>query len=43
MFPKPPWFVTHRRAHHVVPRLLRFEAEQRLIDVPGIIIDALRG
>lgn len=43
MFPKPPWFVTHRRTHELGPKLARFEADPRLRDLPSIFWSALRG
>ena len=42
-FPKPLWFVTHRRMHKVAPRLLRYEANSSLLSVPGIIAQAVWG
>ncbi len=40
--PKPPWFVTHRRAHTVGKRLTRFAAEPGWRHMPGILGAALR-
>lgn len=43
LFPKPPWFVTHRRADEVGRRLTRFAVDPGLPHLPGIFVDALRG
>jgi aldehyde dehydrogenase (NAD(P)+) len=43
LLPKPPWFVTHRQAHNVGRRLVRFEARPGLRHLPGLLVDALRG
>ncbi len=43
LLPKPPWFVSHRRANVVTERLMRFEADHSARHVPGIFIAALRG
>ena len=40
--PKPPWFVTHRRAAEVGRRLTRFAANPGLRHIPGIFAAALR-
>ena len=40
--PKPPWFVTHRRAHTVGKRLTRFAAEPGWRHIPGLFAAALR-
>ncbi len=40
--PKPPWFVTHRRADKAGQRLTRFAAEPGWRHVPGIFAAALR-
>jgi hypothetical protein len=42
-FPKPVWFVGHRRAHEVFPRLTSFEAAPSPLKLPGIFAAALRG
>ncbi|MGH7804036.1 MAG: aldehyde dehydrogenase family protein, partial [Candidatus Binatia bacterium] len=42
-FPKPPWFVTHRRSHEVGERLVRFEAAPSFGKLPGVVWAALRG
>ena len=41
--PKPPWFVTHKQAHKVGERLVRFEAAPGWLQVPGIALTAMRG
>jgi len=43
MSPKPPWFVTHRKAHVVGRLLTRFEAEPSVGKLPAIFIAALSG
>ncbi|HTP50905.1 MAG TPA: aldehyde dehydrogenase family protein [Anaeromyxobacteraceae bacterium] len=43
MGPKPPWFVTHRRAHEVGRRLTRLAANPGIGHLPGLIAAALRG
>jgi len=40
--PKPPWFVTHRRAHEVGRRLTRLAARPGIGQLPGLISAALR-
>ena len=41
--PKPAWFVTHRTAERLVPRLVELEAAPSLAKLPGIFNLALRG
>lgn len=43
LLPKPPWFVTHRRAAEVGRRLTRFAVDPGLSHLPGIFVAALRG
>lgn len=43
VFPKPAWFVTHRRGHEVGERLTQLEAEPSLDKIPGIVLAAVRG
>lgn len=43
VFPKPPWFVTHRNAHEVARRMVALEAAPSLLKVPGVAIQALKG
>jgi aldehyde dehydrogenase (NAD(P)+) len=40
--PKPPWFVTHRRADKAGERLTRFAADPGWRHLPGIFVAALR-
>ena len=40
--PKPPWFITHRRAHTVGRRMAAFEASPEWWRLPGIAIAAAR-
>ena len=42
-WPKPPWFVTHKRGAAVGKKLTRFEAAPSLFKLPGIFMNALRG
>lgn len=43
VFPKPPWFVTHRNAHEVARRMVYLEAEPSLLKVPAVALAALKG
>jgi acyl-CoA reductase-like NAD-dependent aldehyde dehydrogenase len=43
VFPKPPWFVTHRASPDVARRLVAMEAEPSWLKVPGIALAAMRG
>jgi acyl-CoA reductase-like NAD-dependent aldehyde dehydrogenase len=43
VFPKPPWFVTNRRAHAIGERMTRFEAAPSPWQLPGLLWEALRG
>jgi acyl-CoA reductase-like NAD-dependent aldehyde dehydrogenase len=36
LFPKPPWFVTHRNAHRVLSRVAALDADPHLWRLPGI-------
>lgn len=42
-WPKPPWFVTHRRGHIVARRIAEFEASPSIWKLPAIAAAALRG
>lgn len=42
-FPKPVWFATHRTAHKLTPKLVRFEAAPSPARLPGIFSLALAG
>ena len=41
--PKPPWFVTHARAHEVARRMLTLEHRPSMAKVPGLLLQAIRG
>lgn len=41
-WPKPAWFLTHRRGHVVGRRMAAFEASPSLWRVPGVAIPAMR-
>lgn len=41
--PKPPFFVTHRNAHHTARKVLDLELAPSLWKVPGIAIAAMQG
>lgn len=43
VFPKPPWFVSHRNAHEVGRRLVGFEADPGALKLPAILLAAMRG
>lgn len=43
MFPKPPWFASHKNAHNVAPKLVAFEHSPSFFKVPGIAIAAMKG
>ncbi len=43
VFPKPPWFVTHKNAHEVARRMVALEAAPSLLKVPGVALAALQG
>ncbi len=43
VFPKPPWFVTHKNAHEVARRMVALEAAPSLLKVPGVALAALKG
>jgi len=43
ILPKPPWFVTNKKAHEVARKLTYFEADPSPLKLPGIFISALRG
>jgi aldehyde dehydrogenase (NAD(P)+) len=43
MFPKPPWFVTHKNAHEVARRMVALEADPSIFKVPGVAIAAIKG
>ncbi len=43
VFPKPAWFVTHKRGHLVGERLTQLEASPGLRAVPPVVLAAIRG
>ncbi|MGZ3443553.1 MAG: aldehyde dehydrogenase family protein, partial [Polyangia bacterium] len=43
ILPKPPWFITNKRAHEVSRKLTFFEAAPSPLKLPGIFVSALRG
>jgi len=43
VWPKPAWFVTHRRAHQILPRLVRLEAEPGIGRTLKVMLAAVRG
>ena len=42
-FPKPPWFVTHRKADRLGPKLTDMEYRPSLFKLPSILVTALGG
>ena len=43
LFPKPPWFVTHRHGDRVVSRIAALEADPHWWRLPGIALWAALG
>lgn len=43
LLPKPPWFVTHRRAQHVARLLTAFQRRPSWARLPRIVWNAIRG
>ncbi len=43
MLPKPPWFITNKRADRVGKALVAFEANPGPLRLPAIFSQALRG
>ncbi|MCS6915745.1 MAG: aldehyde dehydrogenase family protein [Myxococcales bacterium] len=41
--PRPPWFYDHQRAHEIGRRLVGLEASASWLQLPGIVLQALRG
>ncbi len=41
-WPKPAWFLTHRRSHEIASRLAGMESEPSLLRMPGILVHAIR-
>ncbi len=42
-FPKPPWFVTHRKADQLGPKLTEMEYRPSFLKLPGIMLTAMGG
>ncbi len=42
-FPKPPWFVTHRKADQLGPKLTDMEYRPSFLKLPGIMLTAIGG
>jgi aldehyde dehydrogenase (NAD(P)+) len=43
LLPRPPWFVTNKRADKIGRRLVEFQYRPSLLKVPGIFLQALLG
>ncbi len=43
LLPKPPWFITNRRAHAIGRGLTGFAWRPNWLKLPGILLNALRG
>ena len=43
VWPKPPWFATHRTGNDLGRRLTRFEADPAVWKLPGVFSLAIRG
>lgn len=43
IFPKPPWFVTHKKAHKVAPYLAQFEVSPSFFGLAPILFYAVQG
>jgi aldehyde dehydrogenase (NAD(P)+) len=41
--PKPPWFITNKRAHETARKLTFFEAAPSPLKLPSIFVSALLG
>lgn len=41
--PKPPWFVTNKKAHLVAQKMVAFESDPSWLKIPGIALTALGG
>ncbi|MGH8502834.1 MAG: aldehyde dehydrogenase family protein [Gammaproteobacteria bacterium] len=42
-FPKPGYFLSHRTAHKLMPKLVRLEEQASWKQVPGVVMAAMRG
>lgn len=43
VFPKPPWFVTHKRSDKVAKKMLELETQHSITKFPAIALNALLG
>jgi hypothetical protein len=43
VFPKPPWFVTHKNTNKIGPRVAKLEVQPSLFKVPAIALYAMLG
>jgi len=43
VFPRPPWFVTNKRADRIAPILAKIEYKPSLLHIPGLLAEVLRG
>ena len=43
MFPKPGYYPTHKRSHRLLRKLIRLEARQSPLKLPGVISEAIIG
>lgn len=43
VFPRPPWFVTHKLAHKVAPKLFQLERTGSYLHLPALVWNAVRG
>lgn len=43
VFPKPPWFVTHKATDKVARAMMKMEANPSLLRLPAVVAAALRG
>ena len=41
--PRPPWFITNKRADVTLKKITYFEADRKISRLPGILVSALRG
>lgn len=41
--PKPPWFISHKKAEDLARRLAHFEYQPSLKKLPGLLVSAVRG
>lgn len=43
VFPKPAWFVTHKRSDKIARKMVSLEVDPSLAKLPGIVLQALMG